>query len=275
MEPALRVRDLNFGYSSQEIFERMSFTIEPGAMVALLGANGVGKTTLLNLLSGLLRPRRGEVIVNGQDVTAWRRRDLARFVSLVPQLLETPFLFRVEEIVSQGRVPYLGRFGGLSEQDHAVVSRAMEQVDVTGLRDRIFTELSGGEQQRVKIAIALAQEPKIMLLDEPTQHLDIGRQIELLRVLRQLNEGGITIIAAVHDLSLVSAHFSEAILLMNRSCISGEVEDVMRAELLAEAFQVDLASVQPFCVAVLSEPDAERGCRKLLTRRRSILPNLQ
>ncbi len=120
----------------------------------------------------------------------------------------------MEEIVAQGRVPYQPLFGAsTTADDHEAVESAMEAVDIVGLRHRVYSELSGGERQRVKIAIGLAQQPKLMLLDEPTQHLDVGRQIELIALLRQLNQRGITIIAAVHDLNLVAENFSSAILL--------------------------------------------------------------
>jgi iron complex transport system ATP-binding protein len=242
-------------------------------MVALLGANGAGKTTLLDVISGLLQPKTGVVLVDGRSVREWGRRELSRFVSLVPQHLEVPFLFRVEEVVSQGRVPYLGRFGSLSRHDRDVVAQAMEHVDVARLRDRVFSELSGGEKQRVKIAIALAQEPKIMLLDEPTQHLDIGRQIEVLNLLRQLNDDGITVVAALHDLSLVGDHFSQAVLLMDGSCISGDTQQVMRPELLSQAYRVAEKDLQRFCngASLSSNPDLELGCRKLTGRRRGSL----
>jgi ABC-type cobalamin/Fe3+-siderophores transport system ATPase subunit len=247
MPPVLQSQALSFHYGKREVFARLAFSIEPGAFVALLGANGVGKTTLLNIISGLLFPASGELLVDGRDTRKWTRRELSRFVSLVPQHLEVPFLFRVEEVVSQGRVPYLGRFGGLSPHDWEVVNRSMEQVDVARMRDRVFSELSGGEKQQVKIAIALAQQPKIMLLDEPTQHLDIGRQIEVLNLLRQLNDDGITIVAAVHDLSLVRDHFSQAMLLMNGNCISGTTSEVMRPHLLAQAFSIGISEVESFC----------------------------
>lgn len=274
MTPVLESRELGFDYGTRPVFESLSFTVDSGEMVALLGANGVGKTTLLNLVSGLLLPSDGEVLVDGREVRGWGRRDLSQFIALVPQHLEVPFLFRVEEVVSQGRVPYLGRFGRLSRHDREVVERAMELVDVARLRDRVVSELSGGEKQRVKIAIGLAQEPKIMLLDEPTQHLDIGRQIEVLNLLRQLNESGITIVAALHDLSLVCDHFSKAILLMDGKCVAGTTDEVMRPDLLAQAFRVDATKLEPFCDAeTVAEAVAEvdRGCRKRTRQRRGLL----
>jgi ABC-type cobalamin/Fe3+-siderophores transport system ATPase subunit len=247
MAAILEATNVAFSYGKRKIFDDLSFETNGCEMVALLGANGVGKTTLLNLIAGLLHAESGRLVIDGREVKDWSRRELSRFVALVPQHLEIPFSYQVEEVVAQGRVPHLGRLGTLSNVDRDVVERAMEQVDVAKLRDRVVTELSGGEKQRVKIAIALAQQPKIMLLDEPTQHLDIGRQIEVLNLLRELNATGITIMAAVHDLSLVLEHFSNAILLMNGRCVAGNASEVMRPELLEHGFGVEAAELVRYC----------------------------
>lgn len=247
MAPFLEFRDVSFARGARAIFERLSLSITAGERVALLGPNGVGKSTLLAMIAGLLRPGSGTIVLNGVDVRHWNRRDLSRTVALVPQTLEVPFSFRVEEIVAQGRVPHLGRFGSLSARDLDVVERAMEAVDVLQLRNRVYQELSGGERQRVKIAIAMAQEPTLMLLDEPTQHLDIGRQIEIVGLLRRLNERGITVLAAVHDLTIARDNFERGILLTSEpACISGSVTELLTPELLARAFGVDGANFGGF-----------------------------
>jgi iron complex transport system ATP-binding protein len=247
MASIIESKQVGFHYGRREIFRDLSFRVESGEMVALLGANGVGKTTLLNTIAGLLRADSGNVLVDGRDVTNWPRRELSRFVALVPQHLEVPFSFRVDEIVAQGRVPYLGRFGALSSHDREAVEKAMAAVDVVGLRDRVFSELSGGERQRVKIAIALAQQPRVMLLDEPTQHLDIGRQIEVVSLLKRLNQSGITVFAAIHDLGIVRNNFSRSILLMDRNCVAGLTCEVMLPRLLDAAFGVSADAVQQYC----------------------------
>ncbi|HWR14379.1 MAG TPA: ABC transporter ATP-binding protein [Terriglobales bacterium] len=271
MSALIESRNLEFAFGSRTIFQKVSFCIEPGEMVALLGANGAGKTTLLKLIAGLLQPRAGEVFAEGREPRNWDRRELSKFVALVPQQLEVPFLFSVEEIVAQGRVPYAGRFGHLSGYDRQVVEHAMESVDVLKLRDRYYAELSGGEQQRVKIALGLAQEPKVMLLDEPTQHLDVGRQIEFLSLLRRLNRQGITIFAAVHDLSLVRENFTRAILLLEGRCIAGFTDKVMRPELLEAAYSVERSALTPYLPGEsVPEPVAStsRECRRARPLRR-------
>ena len=214
------------------------------------GPNGVGKTTLLQLACRLLLPDRGEIFLRGRRLEEWSRRELPRYIALVPQELEIPFNFRVEEIVAQGRAPHIPMFGSIKIADRDAVERAMRAVDIMSLRRRYYSELSGGERQRVKIAIGLAQQPAIMLLDEPTQHLDVGRQIELISLLRDLNRQGITIAAAVHDLNLVAESFSSAILLTPEpSWITGPVGDVLRADLLERAFSVDQSALAHYCTS--------------------------
>jgi len=270
--PVLEFRNVSFvhGGHGKRIFEDLSFTVQQGELVALMGPNGVGKTTLLKLAAGLLRPRSGEVLVQrralrpsrptaglpGTPLQPWTRRQLSCTVALVPQELEVPFAFSVEEIVAQGRVPHMGWFGGPGARDLEVVESALREVDLIALRHRIFGELSGGEQQRVKIAIALAQQPSLMLLDEPTQHLDLGRQIEVMALLRKLVESGITLVAAMHDLALVREHCSSGILLMPAApadtpasqvqdtgpqAVAGPLSEVLRPELLERAYAVDRA----------------------------------
>ena len=158
-------------------------------------------------------------------------------VALVPQRFEVPFDFTVEQIVEQGRTPYLGLFSGLGRQDRIAVERALDLTAVTSLRKRIFNELSGGERQRVKIALGLAQEPRLLLLDEPTQNLDLGRQLELLDSIRVLNDEGVTILAAMHDLQLIPGAFSSVLLLgPNQEVRKGDPQDILRPEILERVF---------------------------------------
>ena len=247
MTSVLEFRNVGFAHGAQTIFDRLSFSIKQGETVALMGPNGIGKTTLLQLAAGLLRPAAGEILVQGRELKQWSRRQLSSCVALVPQSLEVPFAFRVEEIVAQGRVPHLRRLGGLCSNDIEAIENAMEAVDVTKMRNRVFSELSGGERQRVKIAIGLAQQPKIMLLDEPTQHLDLGRQIELMALLRRLVERGLTILAAVHDLALVRESCSSGIMLLpDAPAISGSLAELLRPDLLERAFSVEAAGLNRY-----------------------------
>jgi iron complex transport system ATP-binding protein len=241
--------DVSFSRGTRLLLDRISFSIRKQEMVALVGPNGVGKTTLLKLASRLLPQASGEILLEGMPLADWSRRELPRAIALVPQELEIPFNFPVEEIVAQGRVPHRSLFGAGTARDREAVERAMQAVDIVGLRRRFYSELSGGERQRVKIAIGLAQQPKVMLLDEPTQHLDIGRQIELISLLRRLNHQGITILAAVHDLNLVAENFSSVIMLTPEpSWIAGEASEVLQPDQLSRAFSVHTSALERYCV---------------------------
>jgi iron complex transport system ATP-binding protein len=256
--PILEFRNVTFSRGPRLLLNELSFTVEKRDMVALLGPNGIGKTTLLQLACRLLSPDCGEITLQGRSLGEWSRQELPRQIALVPQVLEIPFEFCVEEIVAQGRVPYIPLFSNSTDFDREAVERAMQAVDIIELRHRYYSELSGGERQRVKIAIGLAQQPKIMLLDEPTQHLDIGRQIELVALLRELNRQGITIIAAVHDLNLVAENFSSVILLTPEpSWIAGSVADVLRPDFLERAFSVEQAALANYCVEQLKPETAQ------------------
>jgi iron complex transport system ATP-binding protein len=252
--PVLEFRNVSFSRGPRLLLDRMSFGIEKQEMIALVGPNGVGKTTLLKLASRLLPPASGEILLEGKRLPAWSRRELPRAVALVPQELEIPFNFPVEEIVAQGRVPYQPLFGAGTHLDREAVEGALQAVDITGLRHRVYSELSGGERQRVKIAIGLAQQPQLMLLDEPTQHLDIGRQIELIALLRRLNQSGITILAAVHDLNLVAENFTSVILLTPEpSWTAGPAAEVLRPELIARAFSVGQSALGRYFMSPASD----------------------
>ncbi len=248
--PILEFRNVFFSRGSKLLLNNLSFSIDKQDMVALLGPNGIGKTTMLQIACRLLQPTSGEILLQGKALPQWPRRELPRSIALVPQQLDIPFHFRVHEIVGQGRIPYIPLFGAGTPADRDAVESAMEAVDISDLRNRVYSELSGGERQRVKIAIGLAQNATVMLLDEPTQHLDIGRQIELIALLRQLNRQGITIIAAVHDLNLVAENFSSAILLTPEpSWVAGAVTDVLQAEVLERAFSVDQSFFTHYCTS--------------------------
>ena len=237
MNPLLRFRDVSFGYGGLEVIRSASFDLQAGSCTALIGPNGAGKTTILRLAAGTLHCRSGSVILNDAPLHKLALRKVARTVALVPQQLDVPFQFTVREVVEQGRTPYLGFLRGPMSEDRKAVDRALDLADVTGLQQRIFNELSGGERQRVKIALGLAQEPKLLLLDEPTQNLDIGRQVELIDLLHFLREEGITIFASIHDLQLVEGNFSSVLLLSpEMPLMNGTPEEILKPSILEKAF---------------------------------------
>ena len=237
MNPLLDVRNAAFHYADRPVLQDVSLLLEKGSCTALIGPNGVGKTTLLRLAAGSLKPSAGGVLLHGAAVAQMPRPQRARAVALVPQMLDVPFAFTVRQIVEQGRSPYLGMLRGPRHHDRVAVDRALDLADVTSLRDRIFNELSGGERQRVKIALGLAQEPELLLLDEPTQNLDIGRQVELIDLLHYLRDTGLTVLASIHDLHLVPDNFDCVHLLApGHHLISGSPAEVLTPANLTDAF---------------------------------------
>ena len=251
MTAALRFENVAFSYGGSHasgsngcapapVLAGLSFTIPHNGLVALLGPNGAGKSTLLRLCSGLLPAAQGSIEVAGRPLTGWPRRELARQVAFVPQQLHLPFPFTVEQVVAQGRTPHRQWLRGLSTRDHAAVDRALECAGIRHLRHRPMNQISGGEQQKVKLAIALAQEAPLLLLDEPFQHLDIGSQSEFLELLLRLHQQGLTVISAMHDLTLTSAHFPLALLLTSGTEYAfGPTEKILTRERIMAAFRLD------------------------------------
>ncbi|HEY6407036.1 MAG TPA: ABC transporter ATP-binding protein, partial [Ktedonobacteraceae bacterium] len=226
--PFLAVDGVTFGYGREPLLYDVHLQVQTGEMIGLLGPNGSGKTTLLRLLSGVYRPQQGKILLEGHDLQQWDRRNIARRIAVVPQELHMPFAYTVQQMVSLGRTPFVNFFGSLGERDESIVKDALQAAAIESLADRVFNHLSGGERQRVMIAMALAQEPSLLLLDEPTAHLDIKYQLETLELVQHLNrERGVTVIAAMHDLNLAARYFSRLLLFQR-----GIVADAAPAEVL-------------------------------------------
>jgi len=202
----LAARALSAGYGRSDVLQGLDLECRAGERVALVGPNGAGKTTLLRCLAGLLRPRAGEVLLDGVAVAGLDARTRARRIAVVPQTFTTPFAFTVQEIVALGRTAYVGPFGGLSREDRRAIAGALDQAECGPLADRPFAELSGGERQRAVLAMALAQEADVLLLDEPTVHLDPVHQRAMLARLGRITREGVKIcVAVLHDLNLAAA----------------------------------------------------------------------
>jgi iron complex transport system ATP-binding protein len=196
------------------VLDGFSLSLRKGEFLAVVGPNGCGKSTLVKAISRALRPAAGTVSLAGRDIWRMKPRELARQVAVVAQETGVEFDFTVEELVAMGRLPYLSRFRRETEADDLAVRRALEATNTLGLADRLVTGLSGGERQRVMVARALAQEPELLILDEPTAHLDIAHQVELLDLTRRLNrERGLTVIAVLHDLNLAAQYAGSMLML--------------------------------------------------------------
>jgi len=245
-EQIVSVRNVDFSYYNGLVLSDVSLNLTPGSMTGLIGPNGSGKTTLVKILCGLLRPRRGQVLLAGRDVSRLSHREVARQVALVPQELLVPFDFTVYEMVMLGRTPYVRHLRGVTTPDREVVGRMLALTNTESLARRPFNELSGGEQQRVIIAMALAQEPRVLLLDEPVVHLDVNHQLEILELIHKLNgEAGLTVLATMHDLNLASLYFDRLVLLNEGKVVaSGTPGEVLREDTIRRVFRAEVR-IQP------------------------------
>lgn len=216
--------------------------IGAGELIAVVGPNGGGKTTLVRALLGLAPLTRGSVTLDDKPIHTWRRSELAQVIALVPQLEDTPFSWRVGEIVGFGRYARRGPLEAMRPEDTAAVDRALERCDVASLRDRRIETLSGGEWQRVRIARALAQEPQLLVLDEPTASLDLGHEMELFELVSRLVAGGLAALVVTHDLNLASRYAGRILLLDGgRLIAAGPPGLVLRADLLSRVFRWPVA----------------------------------
>jgi len=207
--------------------------------MAILGPNGAGKSTLLRLLSGFLKPSAGSIRIEPfGNLAGLNRREAARLIALVPQYSSIFLPYTVKKLVEMGRYPYMGLFGGFCEKDAEAVDRALEATGMTLLRDRPVTTLSGGEFQRAIIAKALAQEPEVLLMDEPTAHLDISAQMTILEIVKRYSEeAGVTVISVLHDINLAATFFDRALILREgRIVADGEANRVLSEENIEKAF---------------------------------------
>jgi iron complex transport system ATP-binding protein len=241
----LDVRDVTFRYRgvARDALRGVSLGVSGGELVALLGPNGSGKTTLVRVALGLQTPLAGSALVQDRAAAEWPRRELARVVGVVPQREDNLFPQRVRETVRLGRYPRLGPFGREREEDRAAVDRALERCDVTGLAERWLWTLSGGEYQRVRIARALAQEPQLLVLDEPTASLDLRHEMELFELVRRLvDQQGLAALLVTHDVNLAS-RFADRLLLLSdgKAVATGVPAEVLRREQAEAVFDWPVA----------------------------------
>ncbi len=239
MNAAIEIRDLSFAYQDRPVLRGVLFSAERGEMVGILGPNGSGKTTLLRILSAVLGGQ-GEVRLNGRNIATYGRRELSRLFAVVPQENRVNFPYTVAEIVAMGRASYHSAFALEGRKDLEVVRASLELTDSLALGGRYLHELSGGEKQRVMIARALAQEPEILLLDEPSAFLDLKHQVQIFGLLRRLNrERHLTIVAALHDLNLAALFFRRLLVLRDGKVYrDGPPRDVLTEKTIEEVYGI-------------------------------------
>ncbi|MCZ4260671.1 ABC transporter ATP-binding protein [Limimaricola sp. G21655-S1] len=260
----LRVAGVAVGYGDAPIVRDVSLDVPDGALTVLVGPNGSGKSTLMKAMARVLPVRSGEIRLDGRPIGAMPTREVAKRLALLPQGPIAPEGLRVRELVAQGRYPHQSLLRQWSRRDAEAVEAAMQAADVIGFADRPVSELSGGQRQRCWIAMVLAQETDILLLDEPTTFLDLKVQVDLMRLLRRIaKEDGRTLVVVLHELN-VAAAFADHLIMMQdgRILAEGHVERVFTAANLREVFGLeanvlrDPASGRPVCVPVVT-PDAD------------------
>ncbi|MDD1772705.1 MAG: ABC transporter ATP-binding protein [Methanomassiliicoccales archaeon] len=260
----MEIKDLRFSYREKPVLDDVDLEIRPGEILGILGPNGCGKTTLLKLLNRNLHPQGGKVLMKGTDIEEMSKKHIARHIAVVPQSNEIRFSFSVRDIVTMGRMPFLDSFRGESSDDLRIVEEAMEKTSVSEFADRPINTMSGGERQRVIIARALAQRPEILLLDEPTLHLDIDHQFEVLDLVKRLSDlEGLTVVIVSHDLPMVVKYCDRMVLIHDHKVFAmGTPQEVLTKENMRTVFNIDAVleydgTLKEFIVKIIG------SCRKV------------
>ncbi|MGB9721124.1 MAG: ABC transporter ATP-binding protein [bacterium] len=237
---AVELNAIFFAYDQNEILKDITFAIEKGEFCGIIGPNGAGKSTLLRIIAGILKEKKGIVSIMGKDRKKLKTREFARLVGFVPQETHFYLNYNVEDIISMGRYPYLEPFQVMTKQDIWAIEWAIEQTHSRELCGRSINSLSAGERQMIVIARALAQRPEILLLDEPTSHLDIQHQSAIMELLKKLNDQGMTVVVVNHDLNLASQYCKRLILLhQGQTYRIGRPEQIINKETIAEIYKIE------------------------------------
>lgn len=252
----ITTKNLNISYGNVDIVKDLNLNIPKGKITTIIGANGCGKSTILKTIGRIINPKSGKIYVNGKDIHKENPKDLAKEMAVLPQSPQAPSGLTVEELISYGRFPHQSGFGKAKKEDKDIVSWALEVTGISEFRDRDIDDLSGGQRQRAWIAMALAQETDILLLDEPTTYLDLAHQLEILKLLEELNKNeSRTIVMVIHELNN-AARFADHMIGIKKGKIvcEGSAEDVMTKENLKEIFNIDAEIVKdprtkrPVCI---------------------------
>jgi iron complex transport system ATP-binding protein len=233
----LSIKKLNFSYDSDRVLKDLSAEVKDGELLGIIGPNGSGKTTLLKLITKILKPSSGNLFFDEAKICEIPAGEYAKKVAYLPSDINISFSFSVEEFVSMGRFPHTGRYGRLSASDKKTIKNAMNEFEIGRYADRNIWELSDGEKQRVFLAQTVAQEPSLLILDEPTSHLDIGHSFKILDIIKKLNGDGLTVITVLHDLNLASEYCSRLLLLKDGEIFSqGSAEEVLTYQNVEEVY---------------------------------------
>ena len=257
----IEICDLTVGYGKKSVVNNINQEFSKGEFISLLGPNGSGKTTILRTLSRLLSPIKGVVRINGLELDAFKQNELAKTLSVVLTQRINPGLVTTREFVALGRYPHTGFLGRLTGQDKLKTDEALKMVNANGLADRYFGELSDGEKQKIVLARALAQEPEIMILDEPTLHLDLKHRIEVMSILQKFcREKGITVIVSLHDVDIALRVSDKVIMVKNgKIMLWGPPEEVLETETISELYDLDSARFSKHLGTIEVKSDCRSG----------------
>ena len=237
----LKINDLSFSYNGAKTLDGITLDIKGKEILGIVGPNGSGKTTLLKCINNKLRPKAGSVLLDDTDISRLSPRETAKNIGVVPQVSSVSFPFTVYDMVMMGRYSQKGRFEPENENDRSIVYQSLDSTGIAHMSERVITEISGGEYQRVIIARALAQEPRILLLDEVTLHLDINHQIEILDLIKMLSgKNNLAIVMVLHDLSLAARYATKAVMLQKgRIAATGTPENVISVENVRNIYGIE------------------------------------
>jgi len=265
MGDQMRIEGLSFGYDMKRVLEQIDMSIRKGSFFCLVGPNGSGKSTLLKLITAALKPDKGAVYLEGRNIGHMKNREMAKLVSFVPQNTALEFDFKVMDVVLMGRYPYVNKLRGETREDIETAEKAMQYTNTEHLRDRSFMELSGGERQRVILAQALAQDPEILILDEPVSHLDLQHQVEILNLIKKMCvDRKLTAVTVLHDLNMASAYGDYIVMLKDGKIrVQGTPFETLTARNIKEIFNTDVyISVSPVgnkpYIYALTRPEIEK-----------------
>ena len=263
METAIQVDHLSVAIGKKEILYDIHIDIPKGRMVSIIGPNGCGKSTLLKTMSRMIQPKAGNVYIHGNDIRSFGRKELARQIAVLPQLHQAPGDVTVEDLVQMGRFPYRSMYRSFSADDARYVDKALYAVQMHTRKDELMQHLSGGEQQRVWLAVLLAQRSPILFLDEPATYLDIHHQLRMMKLLGHINEKlGLTIVIVLHDMNQ-ALQYTQYVIAMNEGRIvaAGQPQDVITPQLLCSVFhvQADIVTTKNGKQAILVEDLAQEG----------------
>jgi len=238
----IELKNLSLGYEHHTVLNDLNYTFKKGLFYGIIGPNSVGKTTLIRSIGRALKPYKGRVLLNQQNIWEMKEKETAKKIAVIPQDIIIPFNFTVYEIISMGRIPYISGLGNLTEQDRAIIEEAIEFLSIKSLRNKIFSEISGGEKQKVMAAKALAQQPEYLLMDEPISALDLKNQILIMNLVKDLIKlKGITVISVLHNINIAAMYADEFLVIKNNTIMfTGNTKKVITEEIINKVFEINV-----------------------------------